>query len=236
MDLSPAQRKLVFAAVVAVLAALGTFLIIQGPLLGKHGTTSGGGAVGLSQPLSTPSSAPGLGSPKPSPGGLAAGATPRGGLAAGAAPPPGAGANIYQWLPFTRADLTEAAGVVRQFSADYATYSYTESADRYVGRMRGLITPALAATLARSYATPGVAQARTRQKQTATGSGVITALRAFGASSLTFLVTLSQKTYSTPQGGKTTAHTASGDYAITIARSGSGWQVNDIQLASAGNS
>src|SRR6266516_3795152 len=134
------------------------------------------------------------------------------------------------------AHLTEAAGVVRRFSSDYATYSYTESAGSYVGRMRGLVTPELAATLAQDYATPGVAQTRTQQKQTATGSGVITALRAFGASSLTFLVTLNQKTYSTPQSGKTTAHTASGDYAITIARSGSGWQVNDIQLASAGNS
>src|SRR5262252_3039455 len=110
-------------------------------------------------------------------------------------------ANIYQWLPFTRADLTEAAGVVRQFSADYATYSYTESADRYIGRMRGLITPALAATLARSYATRGVAQARTRQKQTATGSGAITSLRAYGASSLTFLVMLRQKTYTTQRAG-----------------------------------
>ncbi len=68
------------------------------------------------------------------------------------------------------------------------------------------------------------------------GSGVITALRAFGASSLTFLVTLRQKTYTTQQTGKTTAHEDSSDYAITITRSGSGWQVNDIQLASAGNS
>ena len=157
---------------------------------------------------------------------------------AGAGLPIGRGkpGGIYQWLPFSQADLTEAAGVVRQFSADYATYSYTESADRYVGRMRGLVTPTLAARLARSYATPGVAQARSRQKQTATGSGVITTLRAFGASSLTFLVTLSQKTFTTQQAGKTTAHKASNDYAITITRSGSGWQVNDIQLASAGNS
>jgi len=144
--------------------------------------------------------------------------------------------NIYQLLPFSQADLTDAAGVVRRFCSDYATYSYTESAGSYVGRMRGLVTPELAATLAQDYTTPGVAQTRTQQKQTATGSGAITALRAFGASSLTFLVTLNQKTDSTSQSGKTTAHTASGDYAITIARSGSGWQVNDIQLASAGNS
>ena len=117
--------------------------------------------------------------------------------------------NIYQLLPFTQADLTQAAGVVRQFCTDYATYSYTESASSYVGRMRSLVTPELAATLAQDYATPGVAQARTQQKQTATGSGVVTALRAFGPSSLTFLVTLNQKTYSTQRTGKTSAHRCS---------------------------
>lgn len=214
MDLTSAQRKLAFAVIVLALAALGAFLL---------------------WPRSSP--APGQAAPGPTTHGVAS--TPAPGPVSPAAGSPaasGPAANIYQWLPFTQADLTEAARVVRQFSADYATYSYTESADRYVGRMRGLVTPTLAASLARSYATPGVAQARSRQKQTATGSGVITALRAFGASSLTFLVTLSQKTFTTQQAGKTTAHKASNDYAITITRSGSGWQVNDIQLASAGNS
>jgi hypothetical protein len=214
MDLTSAQRKLAFAVIVLALAALGAFLL---------------------WPRSSP--APSQAAPGPTTHGVAS--TPAPGPVSPAAGSPaasGPAANIYQWLPFTQADLTEAARVVRQFSADYATYSYTESADRYVGRMRGLVTPTLAASLARSYATPGVAQARTRQKQTATGSGVITALRAFGASSLTFLVTLSQKTFTTQQAGKTTAHKASNDYAITITRSGSGWQVNDIQLASAGNS
>ena len=213
MDLTSAQRKLAFAVIVLALAGLGAFLLWprSAPSQAAPGPTTHGVA-------STP--APGPVSP----------------AAAGSPAASGPAANIYQWLPFTQADLTEAAMVVRQFSADYATYSYTESADRYVGRMRGLVTPTLAASLARSYATPGVAQARTRQKQTATGSGVITALRAFGASSLTFLVTLSQKTFTTQQAGQTAAHKASNDYAITITRSGSGWQVNDIQLASAGNS
>jgi hypothetical protein len=214
MDLTSAQRKLAFAVIVLALAGLGAFLL---------------------WPRSSP--APSQAAPGPTTQGVAS--TPAPGPVSPAASGPaasGPAANIYQWLPFSQADLTEAARVVRQFSADYATYSYTESADRYVGRMRGLVTATLAASLARSYATPGVAQARTRQKQTATGSGVITALRAFGASSLTFLVTLSQKTFTTQQAGHTAAHKASNDYAITITRSGSGWQVNDIQLASAGNS
>jgi len=220
MDLNPAQRKLVFAAVVLVLAALGAFLIIQGPLLGKHGNTSRGRAVGLTQPLSTPSSAAGLGSPEPSPGGLAA----------GSAPSPGTGANIYQWLPFTQAGLSAAADVVRRFAAAYASYSYTQSASSYERQMRGLVTPQLASVIARGFATPGVAQIRTRQKQIATGAGRITAIRAFGASNITFLVTITQKVTGT-QGTKQTATS----YAVTVTGASTSWQVEDVQLASAGN-
>jgi hypothetical protein len=212
MDQTPAQRKLAFIVIVLALAGLGAFLLWPRPAASRAAGPTAGTAT--SAPAPAPSSPAAPASPVPS----------------------GSGVNIYQLLPFSQADLTEAAGVVRRFCTGYATYSYTESAGSYVGRMRGLITPELAATLAQDYATPGVAQTRTQQKQTATGSGAITALRAFGASSLTFLVTLSQKISSTPPSGTTTAHTASGDYAITVARSGSGWQVNDIQLASAGNS
>jgi hypothetical protein len=215
MDLTSAQRRMAFIVIVLALAGLGAFLLWPRP------------SPAASQAASGPTAHAATSAPAPVPSSPAAPASPV---------PSGQGVNIYQLLPFSQADLTEAAGVVRRFCTDYATYSYTESAGSYVGRMRGLVTSELAATLAQDYATPGVAQTRTQQKQTATGSGAITALRAFGASSLTFLVTLSQKTSSTSRSGKTTAHTASGDYAITIARSGSGWQVNDIQLASAGNS
>lgn len=211
MELSPAQRKLVFAVLVFILAGLGAFL------LWPASPPARGQAVYGNAPTARPSSPP---------------------VAAPTAPVPaqsGSAVNIYQWLPFTQSDLTAAAGVVRQFCADYATYSYTQSAASYVGKMRSLITPSLAATLSRGFATPGVARVRIGEKQTAAGSGVITALRAFGPSSLTFLVTVSQKTYST-QRGKTTASVTSSDYAVTVAQTGSGWQVNDIQLASAGNS
>jgi hypothetical protein len=220
MDLNPAQRKLVFAAVVLVLAALGAFLIIQGPLLGKHGNASRGRAVGLTQPLSTPSSAPGLGSPEPSPGGLAAGATP----------PAGTGANIYQWLPFTQAGLTAAGDVVRRFAAAYASYSYTQSAASYERQMNGLVTPQLASVIARGFATPGVAQIRTAQKQIATGTGQITAIRAFGPSNITFLVTITQHVTGT-RGTKRIATS----YAVTVTGASTSWQVGDVQLASAGN-
>ena len=215
MDLTSAQRRIAFALIVLALAGLGAFLLWPRSPATPHQTAPGSTARGVaSTPAQPPASPAAAGSPAPS----------------------GPAVNIYQLLPFTQTDLTQAAGVVRQFSTDYATYSYTESASSYVGRMRSLITPELAATLEQDWATPGVAQTRNQQKQTATGSGVITALRAFGPSSLTFVVTLNQKTYSTQRTGKTSAHVVSGDYAITAAQSGSGWQVNDIQLASAGNS
>lgn len=217
MDLNPAQRKLVFAAVVLVLAGLGAFLITQGPL-GKHRNTGHGRAVGLTQPLSTPSSAPGLGSPEPTTSGL------------GSTPPPGTGVNIYQWLPFTQSDLHAAADVVRRFAAAYASYSYTQSTASYERQMNGLVTPQLASIIARGFATPGVAQLRTRQKQIATGTGQITAIRAFGASNITFVVTIIQKVTGT-QGMKQTATS----YAITVTGAATSWQVDDIQLASAGN-
>ena len=216
MDLNAAQRKLVFAAVVLVLAALGAFLIIQGPL-GKHGNTRHGRAVGLTQPLSTPSS-PGLGSPEPTMSGL------------GSTPSPGARMNIYQWLPFTQAGLNAAADVVRRFAAAYATYSYTQSTASYERQMTGLVTTELASVIARGFATPGVAQIRTGQKQIATGTGQITAIRAFGASSITFLVTITQKV----TGTKGTKQTAT-SYAVTVTGAATSWQVDDIQLASAGN-
>jgi hypothetical protein len=217
MDLNPAQRKLVFAVVVVVLAALGAFLVIQGPL-GKHGNTGHGRAVGLTQPLSSPSPAASLGSPEPTTGGL------------GSTPPPGTGVNIYQWLPFTKGGLNAAADVVRRFGAAYASYSYTQSTASYERQMNGLVTPQLASVLARGFATPGVAQIRTRQKQIATGTAQITAIRAFGTSNITFLVTITQKVTGT-NGTKQTATS----YAVTVAGAATSWQVDDIQLASAGN-
>jgi hypothetical protein len=84
--------------------------------------------------------------------------------------------------------------------------------------------------IARGFATPGVAKIRTRQKQIATGAGQITAIRTFGASNITFLVTINQKVTGT-QGTKRTATS----YAVTVTGAATNWQVDDVQLASAGN-
>jgi hypothetical protein len=147
-----------------------------------------------------------------------------------ASPATAGGVDIYAWLPFTRQDLADAAALTVRFAVDYNTYSYTQNAQAYVGTMNGLITTQLAGTLKAAYATPGVAQLRNDQKQVSTGTAAIHALRAFGPSSITFLVDTRQ--HLETSGG---ASNAGKQYAVTVTGSGTSWLVNDIEPADAGN-
>jgi hypothetical protein len=213
VDLSPGQKKAVFAVVVVVLAALGYWLLVP-KVSHSHGQA---------QPAASPAPAASTPGSQPSQTGAAPAGT--------ATPAAVGGVDIYSWLPFTQQGLAAAATVTEKFVVDYNTYTYTESADAYVGRMNGLITAQLADTLRGLYSTPGVAKVRTDQKQVSTGTAVINSLRAFGPSSLTFIVTGTQHL-------ATTKGTSSGSsqYAVTLTGSGTSWQVNDIELSSAGQS
>jgi hypothetical protein len=213
MDLSPGQRIAAFAVIVVVLAALGYYVV--DPLLTRH--------HGSAQPGASAASTPGTASAP------AASGTP---APAVTAPAAGAGSvNIYNWLPFTQQDLTNAAAVAVRFSVDYNTYTYTESAAGYVAKMTGLITGELATTLQASYSTPGVVSTRTSQQQVSAGTAAIDSLRAFGPSSLTFVVNTTQHLVSSHG-----TSNGSAQYAVTLTGSGSSWQVSDIELSSAGNS
>ena len=211
MDLSPGQQKAVFAVVVVILAALGYWLLLP-KLSHSHGQAQP--AASPAAPVTAPGSLPSQGASAP----------------AGTASTAG-GVDIYSWLPFTQQGLAAAAAVTEKFVVDYNTYSYTESADDYVGRMNGLITAQLADTLRGLYSTPGVVKVRTSQKQVSTGTAVINSLRAFGPSSLTFVVTGTQH-LTTSKG----ASSGSTQYAVTLTGSGTSWQVNDIELSSVGQS
>jgi hypothetical protein len=226
MEPTSGQRKAVFVLVVLVLAGLGTYLFVpaasgafrsgptSSPSPRSNGSGSGGTATNGAQANSAqPNGAPATTGPTPT-----------------ATATPAAGPDIYQWLPFTRPELAAAARVVTEFGDAYGTFSYSENAAGYVAAMRNLIMPALSEVLARGYAAPGVASLRVSQKQVATGTAAISSLRAFGASSLTFVVTVSQQLTDTK--GRSTV---SVPYAVTATGGGSSWQVSDIELASAGN-
>jgi hypothetical protein len=211
VELSPRQRSAVFVAVVIALAALGYYLVVPAV------THSHGSAPAASTPASTPSAAATEQT-------QAAAPTIQASAAAAGGP------DIYAWLPFTQQNLAAAASVVVRFSVDYNTFTYTESATAYVGAMGGLVTGQLAGTLRAVYQTPGVAKLRTSQKQVSTGTAVINSLRAFGPSSMTFIVTAGQRLAAS--NGTSTAST---QYAVTVTGSGGSWQVSDIELESAGN-
>ena len=211
MDLSPGQQKAVFALIVVVLAALGYWLILP------KVTHSSAQAQPTASPPASQASAP-ASAQNPTP---AATATP---VATGSV-------NIYSWLPFTQQDLAVAAALTVKFCVDYNTYSYTESAAAYVAPMNGLITGELATTLQALYATPGVANLRTSQQQVSTGTATINSLRAFGSTSLTFIVNTTQRLVSS----RGTTH-GSPQYAVTVTGSGTTWQVDNIELSSTGNS
>ena len=138
--------------------------------------------------------------------------------------------NIYQWLPFTQQDLTAASRATVAFASDYENWTYTEPAQAYVAKMNGLVTANFAASLQNSYATPGVAALRSAQKQISTSSGGIASIRSFGTGSITFVVNITQRLATTSG----TANT-SNQYAVTLVSSATGWQVNDVELAGAGN-
>ena len=211
MELSPRQRSAVFVLVVAVLAALGYYLVAPA-VTHSHGSAQAA-ATSAATPASTPS-APSAAAPT---------------VSASAAATAG-GPDIYAWLPFTQQNLAAAASVAVRFSVDYNTFTYTESATAYVGGMGDLITSELAGTLQASYQIPGVAKLRKSQKQVSTGTAVISSLRAFGPASMTFIVTAGQR-LATSDG----ISNASTQYAVTVTGSGSSWQVSDIELESAGN-
>jgi hypothetical protein len=210
MDLTRGQQRLVFVVVVIGLVGLGFYLI----------TTR---QTGNGTPAASPSSSPGA-SQSPS-----AGVPPS--VVPSATPVSTAGgAEIYQWLPFTPADLAAAAKAATEFSAAYTTWSYTDDTAAYGARLSPLVTAKELTTLEYDYSTPGVAGPRTADRQVSSGTGTIDAISAFGTGTITFTVAISQQVTSTQP-----AATENGQYSVTVTSGAGGWQVSSIELSSLGN-
>ena len=215
MELSSGQQRLVFVVVVLALAGLGIWLVGSGL---HHGNAAAPPASpSASSAAATPAASSALPAVQPATNPATPAAT-------------GGGVNIYQWLPFSQQDLTEASQATLTFAADYETFSYTETDKAYAAKMANVATPELIATLKNAYDVPGAVQARSSQKQVSTSTGGIASIRSFGAGSITFLVNIGQKLATT---SGPTANTT--QYAVTVISSAGGWAVNDIELAKAGN-
>jgi hypothetical protein len=221
MELNPGQRRLLFVIVVIALAGLGFYLV------SSRGSGGSAGAAATSATTVAPAS-----TSAPAASGTAAAGVPPSTVPAATPASTAGGAEIYQWLPFTAADLNAAAQTTVAFAADYATWSYTEGTAAYGAKLSGLVTAHEAATLVYDYGTAGVAGPRTADKQVSTGSGAINSISSFSGDpkSITFLVTISQQVSSTQP-----AKSLTGQYTITVVPSGTAWQVSDIELSGIGN-
>jgi hypothetical protein len=213
MELSPAQRKLTFVLVVLALVALGVYLFVS--RTGSGGTPA---AAPTSHPArqAAPTVPPATGPPSAPPATAPAGAATQ-------------NSDIFQLVPFTPSGLASGEKIADQFGAAYGTYSYTESAAAYVRSMRQLVSPQLSQQIAEAYSTPGVAGQRASQRQVATATARVTALRAFGVNSLTFVVSVTQQVTATKGGGTKTS-----GYAVTLTGGDTTWRVTDIELQNAG--
>jgi hypothetical protein len=222
MDLTPGQQRLVFVVVVLLLVGLGVYLI---------GHRSSGGAPAAAS-SATPSTSQASASQTPSADTAPAADTPPSTVPAATPVSTAGGAEIYQWLPFTPAELSAAAKATTTFATDYVTWSYTENAAAYGAKLSGLVTPHELTTLEDGYSTSGVAGPRTANKQVSTGSAAIDSINSFGTGpvSITFVVSISQQVASTQPTSK-----VNGQYTVTVQSAASGWQVSDIELSGLGN-
>jgi hypothetical protein len=233
MDLSPGQRRLLFVVVVIVLVGLGILVI--------HGRSQGNAAAPAATPTANQSGKAASVAATGSPAAASSSAVPSSAASSSATTPAATagGANIYQWLPFTQSDLAVAAKTTLAFANVYANTSYTETKAAYAAKLAGLTTAQEAGTLESDFETPGIRATRTADKQVATGTPTIDSISSFGPQdppgppgppSITFAVTIAQKLVSTSG-----TVTSSPEYTITIVSTATGWQVDNIQLASLGN-
>ena len=213
MDLTPGQRRLVFAVVVIVLVGLCVYLV--------RSHDSAGSSAAPSATASTPTGAASSAAPGVPPSSVPA-ATPA--ATAG-------GTEIYQWLPFTAAQLAQAASTATTFAADYVTWSYAESTAAYTGKLQSLVTSPELALVEQGYETPGVSGLRAADKQVSTGSGTIDSISSFGSGpSIVFTVTINQQVTSTQP-----TQTQANKYSVTVQANGGAWQVSDVELTTVGN-
>ncbi|TDD76773.1 hypothetical protein E1293_26305 [Actinomadura darangshiensis] len=206
MNLNDRRRKLLFAGLVVVLAAVGIYLTVASP---SHESDDGPQA----RSSATATNAPG---PSSTPSGIQSAVNP-------------GDFDIYRLLPFSRQEFATAADMAQRFVAAYGTYRYDETPQAYMGRFTGLATDDLQQRLGQDAATPGIVDQRKREQTVAQGSASLDRVRNIEDNSIIFLVTGSQQL---TKGGTKTSDTKK--YAVTVSRDGGSLKVYSFEPADAG--
>ncbi|REE96047.1 hypothetical protein [Thermomonospora umbrina] len=206
MELSDRRRKLLFAGLAVVLAAIGLYLTVADP-------------ADTADPAGSPAdrstaAAPGPPVPSVSAPGIESTITPE-------------NFDIYRLLPFPRRDFAAAAALAQRFVATYGTYRYDEDPQVYVDRLTPMVTPELGQEIARAESSPGLIEERRAGQTVAQGSATLDRVRDIAENSIIFLVTGHREV---TESGRTTQEKK--QFAVTIARDGAALRVYSIELAS----
>jgi hypothetical protein len=142
---------------------------------------------------------------------------------------PSAG-DAQRLLPFTPAQITDAARLATAFAASYTSHRYDETPSAYLTRLTPMISPQLLPVIERAAIDPAVLTQRRRLQQITTAQAHPETIRALGPNSITFLIGVTEHV--------ATAHANRQDvlrYALTLTQAGGEWQVYAIELAATGN-
>jgi hypothetical protein len=147
-----------------------------------------------------------------------------------AGPPPDTPGQAAGLLPFTPAQLAAAATLASRFAAAYSTWSWRQPPAAWLATLTPMTASQLDGALAQAAATPGILAQRTQDRQAATATTGGAQIRDLTPGSVTLTLTIRQVITSTA--GTTASDTS---LAITLTPAGGGWQVYDVDPASAGN-
>jgi hypothetical protein len=147
-----------------------------------------------------------------------------------ASPPPLTAGQAAGLLPFTPAQLADAATLAGRFAAAYSTWSWRQPPAAWLATLTPITAGQLNGPLAQAAATPGLLAQRTQDHQAASATTSGAQIRDLTPGSVTLTLTVRQAITSTS--GTTTAASS---LAITLTPSGGGWQVYDVEPAAAGN-
>jgi hypothetical protein len=137
-----------------------------------------------------------------------------------ATPTPG----LAALLPVSPAQLQAAAALAARFAAAYDTCHPGQQPSAWLAQLRPMTAPQLYGALAQTAATPALWPCHQPQAVQATAGQI----RDLTPASVIFTVHVRQAQPAGPA-------TATGDLAVTLVRSGSGWAVYDIEPAAYGN-
>ena len=203
-------RNIVFAAVVAVLAAVGVYLLVapdpQEETAGSSGTPAARRGEGTAAPLPSGSAAPSA-APTVNPEDF----------------------DVYAYLPWSREQLAASADVARRFLAQYATHRHDEDPVSYADRLKSFTTQELASSLARTVTDPRRVEQERADRVVSEGTARIRQLRTFGENSITWVGTATERITAT-SGRREVVQ----EYAVTTIQVGDAWKVYDFNLAEAG--